>query len=35
VGAGLKGPITTRVQDLYLRGVRGEVPFMQDRITIV
>lgn len=35
VGTGMKGPITGRVQDVYLRGVRGEVDFMREMITIV
>ncbi len=35
VGAGSKGPITSRIQDIYLRGVRGEVGFMKESITIV
>jgi branched-chain amino acid aminotransferase len=33
VGTGKPGPLTRMVQDIYLRGVRGEVDWMQDFIT--
>lgn len=35
VGPGHPGPITKKVQQTYLAGVRGEVPFMRDWITPV
>lgn len=33
VGEGTAGPLTKQVQDIYLRGVRGEVPWMREFIT--
>lgn len=33
VGDGTAGPLTKQVQDIYLRGVRGEVPWMREFIT--
>ena len=35
VGAGKPGPITKRVQETYLSGVRGEVDFMREWITLL
>jgi branched-chain amino acid aminotransferase len=34
VGTGSPGDITKRVQSIYLTGVRGEVGFMRDWITL-
>ncbi|MCB9746009.1 MAG: branched-chain amino acid transaminase [Alphaproteobacteria bacterium] len=35
VGEGRPGPVTKMVQDTYLRGVRGEVDWMREMITVV
>ena len=33
IGLGKPGPLTKQVQDIYLRGVRGHVPWMREFIT--
>jgi branched-chain amino acid aminotransferase len=35
VGAGTRGPITTRIQQLYADAVRGKLPSMVEDITVV
>ena len=33
IGSGGPGPITKRVQEVYSKGVRGEIPWMAEYIT--
>ena len=33
IGNGRPGPLTEQVQDIYLRGVRGDIPWMREFIT--
>ena len=35
IGSGRPGPVTRRVQEIYLSGVRGGVDWMQDHVDLV